>query len=149
MGAFRRGAFTTLSPPPPPPARPPSPTCVPALHMATGVCSSAAGIARSSVQYWGAVTSATGEVAFALCPDGHCCQRAPCPSINSCNGNRVGQLCSQCPEGFVEGVGTTECVRVEECNMDRCGVGHTLWQHPHTPSLPPPLLYSTGPPNLL
>lgn len=67
---------------------------------------------------WGA-PSADGVVTFARCPPGYCCgARAwPCTERSSCAGNRHGQLCGDCLPGFVESIGSEQCVAVSTCTM--------------------------------
>ncbi|PFX17515.1 hypothetical protein AWC38_SpisGene18147 [Stylophora pistillata] len=64
------------------------------------------------------------KVYFKLCPEGYCCQ-----TVNQtcrfhydnylhsgCQGNRTGMLCGQCKKDFSEGLFTTQCHPVSECN---------------------------------
>ncbi len=57
-------------------------------------------------------------VDFQQCPSGYCCSGtsdAPCYSYNYCAGNRTGDLCGACREGFSVSILTGNCVRDENC----------------------------------
>ena len=64
------------------------------------------------------------KVHFKLCPEGYCCPTVnqKCPYHNSsyldsgCQGNRTGILCGQCRKDFSEGLFTTQCLPVRDCN---------------------------------
>ena len=65
------------------------------------------------------------KVHFKLCPEGYCCPifNQKCPYHNSsyllsgCQGNRTGILCGQCKKDFSEGLFTTQCLPVRDCNQ--------------------------------
>ena len=83
--------------------------------------------------YWGAVvtsgassssSSSPPTISFRLCPSGYCCDSdadspaSACVSIDSCRAGRTGTLCGDCVSGFVESLGSTQCVPVTQCDND-------------------------------
>ncbi len=82
-----------------------------------GLCTG--GSVRAAAGYWGA-SDGQGEVSFTLCPAGYCCDGVvwPCVTMNSCAGNRTGILCSQCPPGYVEAIGSSSCILSSACDAD-------------------------------
>ena len=84
-----------------------------------GVCSSRTLVPAAG--YWG---GGSLNVTFAVCPDGYCCTgggstRWPCVAVNGCGGHRTGPLCGDCEAGYVEAVGSAECVPVSQCDRDK------------------------------
>ena len=65
------------------------------------------------------------KVYFKLCPEGYCCPTVSqtCPYHHGsylhsgCQGNRTGILCGQCKKDFSDGLFTTQCHPVRECNQ--------------------------------
>lgn len=62
--------------------------------------------------YWGNIHS-DGNVSFAVCPPGYCCaDTSTCVTIGACFGNRTGDLCGDCAEGFVESIDSAGCIAI-------------------------------------
>ena len=56
------------------------------------------------------------KVVFLRCPPGYCCK--DCVRYDSCNGDRFGTLCGQCPEGKSESLFSTQCISNTECSFN-------------------------------
>ncbi len=76
-----------------------------------GVCEDRTVIA--DVNHWGFVQG--NKLDFVFCGAGHCCQEAPCPSYDTCNEGREGQLCTSCQEGYLLGLVNDNCALPEDC----------------------------------
>ncbi len=91
-----------------------NPTCLP---CPTGGQCLTSGVAANP-GFWGAADNSTGVVSFVGCPSGYCCAQAPCGGMGVCAGNRVGGLCGACEPGYVEGLGSPDCVPAASCAGD-------------------------------
>ena len=66
--------------------------------------------------YWGYKNSQDDTVTMIRCPDGYCCDgNDACDEINSCNANRLGNICGKCQKGLSEALFSTECISAEKC----------------------------------
>ena len=54
---------------------------------------------------------------FTMCPEGYCSppQEANFPEYNGCQGNRSGDLCGHCHEGYTETLYSTNCRPSHQC----------------------------------
>ena len=54
---------------------------------------------------------------FTMCPAGYCTplQEPNFPEYNGCHGNRFGELCGQCNEGYTETLYSTKCQPSQQC----------------------------------
>ena len=54
---------------------------------------------------------------FTMCPEGYCSppQEANFPEYNGCQGNRSGNLCGHCHEGYTETLYSTNCRPSHQC----------------------------------
>ncbi len=96
-----------------------SKSCIPCPYGA--VCSGNNVVPRPN--YWGYWHK--NELTFLKCPIGYCCSgkgQAPCHSYNSCAGNRIGDLCGACQEGYSMTILTGKCVSDTQCGGD-----HWFW----------------------
>ena len=69
--------------------------------------------------FWGFKEQLTPpKLKFTMCPLGYC--RPPdirdFPKYNGCQGNRSGELCGQCSDGYSETLFSTNCRPSQECN---------------------------------
>ena len=69
--------------------------------------------------FWGFQEQRTPpKLKFTMCPLGYC--RPPdirdFPKYNGCQGNRSGELCGQCSDGYSETLFSTNCRPSQECN---------------------------------
>ena len=69
--------------------------------------------------FWGFQEQLTPpKLKFTMCPLGYC--RPPdirdFPKYNGCQGNRSGELCGQCSDGYSETLSSTNCTPSHECN---------------------------------
>lgn len=65
--------------------------------------------------YW-CGSSAEGNIACLVCPQGYCKSRKGWLWNEMCGGFRGGLLCGECSSGYGEAFGTSECVPDEECD---------------------------------
>ena len=66
--------------------------------------------------YWGYKESKDDSVTMIRCPNGYCCTgNDACDGINTCNINRTGNICGQCPNGLSEVLFSTECLSADSC----------------------------------
>ena len=65
--------------------------------------------------YWGH-TIAGHMLEFLRCPEGYCCNQAPCEGIDHCASNREGTLCGRCMKGFTESLITSQCISDHACS---------------------------------
>ena len=68
--------------------------------------------------FWGYQTTSgrQKQLKFSACPE-HYCQSPTNDSkdFNKCHGNRNGNLCGKCAEGFTESLFSTECSKAAKC----------------------------------
>ena len=87
-----------------------------------GVC--ADGRIVSAAGYWASAVDVREPLTFTACPRGYCCSGGaattpwPCDSSSACAGHRTGVLCGRCEAGFVEALGSTDCVPLARCDSD-------------------------------
>ena len=72
------------------------------------------GTIRARANFWGRVEG--DQIEMIPCPKGYCCNREPCDSYDSCRSHRTGTLCGHCPDGYTEGMSSTECYPNEKCD---------------------------------
>ncbi len=73
--------------------------------------------------YWGFWHN--GELHFQQCPAGYCCtgtSHSPCENYNTCAGNRTGDLCGSCEQGYSVAILTGSCT-----NNKNCGNSYYFW----------------------
>ncbi len=61
------------------------------------------------------------ELVFQQCPTGYCCAgsaTAPCDGYNLCAGNRAGDMCGACQQGFSVSILTGECTPDHQCGRN-------------------------------
>ena len=79
-----------------------------------GACDT--GLITAKSNFWGYKTNK--EVVFVQCPPGYCCNNDDCLTYDSCQSNRSGALCGQCPKGMSESLFTTQCISTDNCYAD-------------------------------
>ncbi len=69
----------------------------------------------SKPNFWG--YEVEGTITFLQCPLGYCCSGliAPCVNYNLCAGNRAGNLCGTCKEGYSLSLLSKNCIPNNEC----------------------------------
>lgn len=72
------------------------------------------GTIRARANFWGRLEG--DKIEMIPCPKGYCCNREPCESYDSCRSHRTGILCGHCPDGYTEGMSSTECYPNEKCD---------------------------------
>ena len=73
---------------------------------------------KSKNNYWGYHASSNPpKLAFTICPFGYC--KSPQyngTEYNACQGKRTGVMCGRCSQGYTEGLWSTYCTHVKDCN---------------------------------
>ena len=72
------------------------------------------GTIRARANFWGRLVG--DKIEMIPCPKGYCCNREPCESYDSCRSHRTGTLCGHCPDGYTEGMSSTDCYPNEKCD---------------------------------
>lgn len=107
----------------------------PCLPCPSGAQCTGGGVVLAMQDRWGD-QNASGIVTFVQCPAGYCNPATGNESLskpggvhlpggvkNACAGHRSGLLCSDCvAPGYVEALGSTECVPTASCAADKAEV---------------------------
>ena len=56
---------------------------------------------------------------FLPCPSQYCCVGRQCTSIDSCNIGRIGTLCGNCKDGYLESFVSNRCISRNQCRNPR------------------------------
>ncbi|KAL9969737.1 hypothetical protein ACROYT_G021992 [Oculina patagonica] len=76
----------------------------------------------AKLNFWGfkeQITEINAQtLRFTICPVGYCSspQETAFPEYNGCQGNRSGELCGHCIEGYTETLNSTHCKPSHQCN---------------------------------
>ena len=68
--------------------------------------------------FWG--NKDNGTIIFHKCPTEYCCsgrQSSPCTTYNTCSGNRAGNLCGRCKEGYSLSIFSNICMNNRQCKV--------------------------------